>query len=293
MSRSNNKSPAFQFYPLDFIGDENVQLMENEAVGCYIKLMCHEWIEKSIPDDVTACAKLVGELTQQKKATAKFVRAWPTIRLCFAHGRKAGRLIHPRLERERKAQRKRKERLSSAGKLGAEATHRNRQELIDLTGDGDGDAKNRTVAIGGTSSSSSPSSSKTTYTDEFLEFWKHYPDRMGGNPKRSAFKNWQKRVKDGVKPADLIRAARGYCSELSDMKKIGTEFVMQAQTFLGPNERYVEYITKKEEKKWELKKRYDPEPDLPEISAAEREAQKKEIRKAKDILKNRRAGKDE
>ena len=33
-------SPAFQFYPADFLSYENVMLMSNQEVGCYVKLMC-------------------------------------------------------------------------------------------------------------------------------------------------------------------------------------------------------------------------------------------------------------
>ena len=45
------KSPAFQFYPQDFISDLNVQVMPTEAIGAYILLLCHDWIEGGIPDD--------------------------------------------------------------------------------------------------------------------------------------------------------------------------------------------------------------------------------------------------
>lgn len=35
------KSPAFQFYAAEFLADENVVLMTNQEVGCYIKLMAY------------------------------------------------------------------------------------------------------------------------------------------------------------------------------------------------------------------------------------------------------------
>ena len=55
----SNKSPAFQFYPADFLSDSKVILMSNEAVGCYIKLICHGWLEGSIPSN----DEEVGEAT--------------------------------------------------------------------------------------------------------------------------------------------------------------------------------------------------------------------------------------
>ena len=54
-----NKSPAFQFYPADFLSDSKVILMSNEEVGCYIKLICHGWLEGSIPSNIEGIALLL------------------------------------------------------------------------------------------------------------------------------------------------------------------------------------------------------------------------------------------
>ena len=42
-------SPAFQFYPRDFLSDAKVAAMTNEQVGCYWKLICYCWIETDCP----------------------------------------------------------------------------------------------------------------------------------------------------------------------------------------------------------------------------------------------------
>ena len=53
-----NKSPAFQFYPKDFISDLNVQMMTMEERGVYITLLCSAWIEGQVPDDIIILKRL-------------------------------------------------------------------------------------------------------------------------------------------------------------------------------------------------------------------------------------------
>lgn len=38
-----NKSPAFQFYPADYLADENVDAMTLMQQGAYMRLICHAW----------------------------------------------------------------------------------------------------------------------------------------------------------------------------------------------------------------------------------------------------------
>jgi len=91
------KSPAFQFYPNDYIGDEGQSLMSLPETGAYIRLLCRCWVNGSLPDDVPALAVLCGATPNQM---SKF---WPAISKCFKQ-REDGRWIHARLEKERKKQ---------------------------------------------------------------------------------------------------------------------------------------------------------------------------------------------
>ncbi len=105
-------SPAFQFYPSDFLSDENVILMSNQAVGCYIKLLCVCWKEGSIPSDLSKLTKLCNETPET------MAELWPSLEPCFKQN-SHGRMTNPRLEREwLKQQGFRKER-SESGKRGA------------------------------------------------------------------------------------------------------------------------------------------------------------------------------
>lgn len=110
------RAPAFQFYPADFLSDENVKLMTNEEVGAYWLLTCHCWLEGSIPDNTADLARLAGTTTERMRDLEARLKP------CFAPSKNLhGRLIHPRLEHERKKQATFKKKMSAAGKKGAEA----------------------------------------------------------------------------------------------------------------------------------------------------------------------------
>lgn len=80
-----------------------------------------------------------------------------------------------------------------------------------------------------------------TYPDEFMKFWSAYPKRDRPDVKKPAFKNWLARLKSGISPELLIGCALEYAKDQARKGKLGTEYVMRAETFLGPNERYVPY----------------------------------------------------
>jgi uncharacterized protein YdaU (DUF1376 family) len=99
-----SKSPAFQFYPTDYLADGNVALMSLEQEGAYIRLLCFCWNEGSIPDDVESLARYCRVDSQ------KMSQLWNGIKNCFKPMKNfANKLIHPRLEEEKKKQRKRKQ----------------------------------------------------------------------------------------------------------------------------------------------------------------------------------------
>ena len=109
------KSPAFQFYAKEFLSDANQAGMSLQETGAYIRLICFEWNEhgKGIPDDAVRCARMVGA------SVGSMRKMWPTLRSCFiAHDAMTGRLVHPRLERERENQADYRRRQSDNGKRG-------------------------------------------------------------------------------------------------------------------------------------------------------------------------------
>jgi uncharacterized protein YdaU (DUF1376 family) len=94
---ASEKSPAFQFYPKDFLSDEKQIRMSLAAVGIYMRLLCHCWNEGSLPSDAPALARLSGATTRQLRAL------WPSISPCF-QTTEDGRLVNRRLELERAKQ---------------------------------------------------------------------------------------------------------------------------------------------------------------------------------------------
>lgn len=88
-----------------------------------------------------------------------------------------------------------------------------------------------------------PSADDTSaYSAEFETFWAEYPKREGGNSKKGAFKAWNARIRSGVKAEDLILSAKRYADQMQAKGNVGTSFVKQAATFLGPDEHWREAL---------------------------------------------------
>ena len=68
---SAEKSPAFQFYPKDFLTDSHVVAMTLAERGAYITLLCLCWLDRSLPVEMGALARLCGV------SSAAFTRLWP------------------------------------------------------------------------------------------------------------------------------------------------------------------------------------------------------------------------
>ena len=75
-----NSSPAFQFYPADFVGDPNVMAMSTTEAGAYIFLICAAWEEKptgTLPDDDSRLARIARlRLSDWKRIKANVMAAF-------------------------------------------------------------------------------------------------------------------------------------------------------------------------------------------------------------------------
>ena len=157
-----NKSPAFQFYPKDFLSDEKVLMMTNQEVGCYIKLLCYCWLEGSIPSDVNKIAKLCGE------NSSVMAELWPSLKSCFkSTGNYLKRLKHCRLEKEREKQDKYHKERSESGIKGAKIRWEKGLKELSNNGSANGSANSSAITqpmaepMANDSSSSSSSSSSS------------------------------------------------------------------------------------------------------------------------------------
>lgn len=112
--------PGFIFYVMRWLTSERVKAMTLEQQGAFVKLLCHQWIERSVPSDAIALAGL----WQVPMRSVRRIWKGP-LRDAFVplEGR-PGRLVNMALERERDRVLGQKEKKSAAGLAGAEARWR-------------------------------------------------------------------------------------------------------------------------------------------------------------------------
>jgi uncharacterized protein YdaU (DUF1376 family) len=102
------KSPAFQFYPADFVA--GTITLSTEEVGAYILLMCHAWDNGEVPLGNIHRAR-IARLTP-----SRMMRVWVSLETKF---RQTGTgFIQPRIERERQKQIEYRERQAANGRNG-------------------------------------------------------------------------------------------------------------------------------------------------------------------------------
>lgn len=106
-------SPAFQFYPDDFLGSGKVGAMTPGEVGIYVFLLCLDWNETGFAYNPKRLARFC------RTTEDAFAEAWEIVGECFTE--RAGRWYNPRLEREREKQEKFRQKQVAAGIASAAA----------------------------------------------------------------------------------------------------------------------------------------------------------------------------
>ena len=222
-----DKRPSFQWYPKDYLSDENVALMTLEEEGAYRRLMDFCWLQGSIPGDMESLGKLCKNVDPERMAVL-----WDAISKCFK--RRGERYVHPRLEIERRKQDSFKKSKSRAGKAGAEARWQKEEN---------GSAIDSPLAKNGSSSSSASASSSSTpknptppppaFVRDFEEFWTAYPLKVG---RKAALKAYQARRRAGVGALEITEGLGRYLkwSRATDTK------LKHPSTFVGPDEWWAE-----------------------------------------------------
>jgi len=196
-----NKSPAFQWYPADWLSDMRVRLLPWAAKGLYVDLLCYCWREGYIPADSTAIAQLCGchDLAMIEQCLELFcVTDDPT------------KLNHKRLEKERVKQNDHRNERSESGKKGAKARwNKGKQQKTKQDSSANGSAIKQPLAKNGSSSSTATSVLVSTNVDtpmpfdsaDFKLFWS----------------NWEQHRKE--KKAKLTPTARN--QQLEKLKDMG------------------------------------------------------------------------
>jgi biotin operon repressor len=105
-------------------------------------------------------------------------------------------------------------------------------------------SKHESQGIGALANASAPvRSAKQVCSPEFEQAWQAYPKRAGGNSKSAAFKAWNARQNDGVKPEAMLEGVKRYAAYVRATGSTGTQFVKQAATFFGPDRHFDEAWT--------------------------------------------------
>ena len=113
MARKSKPSPAFSFYPDDWLGSTKITLMTPAEEGAYIRLLAHQWNEPdcTIPGDDESLSKLSRLKEGWLKSRERLLRCFRKL--------KSGRLQNQRLKAERDKQRERSAERSESGVAGA------------------------------------------------------------------------------------------------------------------------------------------------------------------------------
>ncbi len=77
---------------------------------------------------------------------------------------------------------------------------------------------------------------RNIYSAEFESAWNDYPKRAGSNSKKEAYRAWNARLKEGHTTEAMHEGTKRYAAYCKATDRLGTEYVMQAATFFGPDD---------------------------------------------------------
>lgn len=117
-----DKYPWFPFFAGEFLNDEKVLVMSYREVGIYLFLLCHQWVQGSIPADPSRAQAMLKLGSSVAGDDADFAALDRVMAECFSpHPELVGRLVNPRLAEVQEKQDAKRQTLSESGKRGVEA----------------------------------------------------------------------------------------------------------------------------------------------------------------------------
>lgn len=197
--------------------------MTPEQRGAYVHLLCHNWIEESLPADLELLARLADVPYR------RFVKLWPAIEPCFRVQRN-GRLCNNRMRHEIV---KYKRRVAVGRKSAQKRWSQN------VSGSPNGSPNgNPMLANPPTPQPPNPPNKKEMYDPLFEGAWAASWRR---GAKRTAGRAWSARLREGVDPTDLTRAIE---LRTRQYERDGTEdrYRQHVSTFLGPDEHWKDQL---------------------------------------------------
>jgi len=106
-------SPAFQFYPDDFMGGKP-GMMTPEEIGVYVLLLCLDWNQNGFGFSSKSDHERVSIWCKMRKP--RLLAVWERLKDCFEE--RDGRMYNPRLDLERQKQREYSEAMAANGRKG-------------------------------------------------------------------------------------------------------------------------------------------------------------------------------
>jgi hypothetical protein len=225
----------FPFYAAAFQTDEAVRLMDVSQVGVYLLLLCHQWINGSIPADESQALALLQPQLSPLADDNTFRLASEVLERCFPPSNDdPTRRQNRRLEVVRAEQAATRERLSEAGRKGGRpkggVSRTEKPGFSNTAKPGFAiDKEKRRVER----KEKLTTSSADAADQAFEAAWRAYP-RRPNNPKAKALKAWRARIREGVDPAALVAGVRAYAAYVRRESK-APEFVKLGATFFGPD----------------------------------------------------------
>lgn len=234
-------TPAFQFYPSDWLSDAKVIVMTSAQEGAYIRALCFCWREGSIPTDREKLKKLLfkpdGVISDEDLRV---------VQGCFNQSpTDHEKMVHPRLEKEVKKQQEWREK----SLRGAQKSAEKRRNNAKLKGG------SRVVKPPGSSSSSSssldPKEEKNKIGASLAHTILSYLNEKSGKlfkPTESNLRLIRARISEGHVEADFKKAIENKCADWLDDPKM-EEYLRPATLFSASKfEGYVNQINSGESK---------------------------------------------
>jgi uncharacterized protein YdaU (DUF1376 family) len=213
-----NGLPYFAFYASDFLS--GVAAMPLEDRGAYITLLCHQWVNGTIPDDLPACVRICGGGTVSERVLGKFQNVEGT-----------NTRANARLEREREkcllARDKAKKRKTKWTERNRNAFRNGSGTVPDTSQERSGSDSDSLLPLG-KRDIREPGKAKGPYSEDFESFWTAYPRKVG---KGAAWKAWKAAKTKPVQ--ETILSAVQAAKRSDQWTKDGGQFIPHPATWIN------------------------------------------------------------
>lgn len=232
--KGSRHRPWFPFYGADFAG--TVRTWSSEEIGCYVLLLIEQWVNGSIPTDVSELARIHPDIVTHWQAK---------LRDKFPQGR------NERLEEIRQETIAKRDARSEAGRTAAharwgtteesdaDAMPSHMQSQSERITNDDAIAMLPTpIPIPIDKPTSKTKNKRTVVTNAMWKaFCDLYPKRDGADPIKPARGRAERALKNGAAWSDIMAGLRRY-REHCDTSKIERQFIKRKENFLNPQNEF-------------------------------------------------------